>query len=1000
MSKVIYPSFVQKDFSKYKVNEYKELLDNDIHEVYQILIHLLQKQEKEQLTCILRIVLERSMDETTVYLLSWFMINNLMPPQVQYLFLQSIFHKMDEKDGIKLCLALIKGISPRFSKYPLVAKRFISIPNFNLLNPDLYLMVYQFNQDTLNIDNFIDPRHHYICSNESNKIEIDGPSVDCNFVFPDIENSPIQLKENLSKSMQFAQTLSDEDLVPYSVLLFHKYTPPSFIKRDDRILKMACKYAVYMIKNYAKWEEYTNLQKIYYLGRWVGGLSIQNGKPPNLCDLNIHRLLLDSIKVGYIIGALTFLKGYMKIRHPAYDPPNPYTTRILEIVTSLYHVKWLRTDIILEIDEFSRTSKLELFDFYIKDIEISSNSPILCSRFYTPDENTYYFKSPEMFDPKYERLVNDSQILYSYIHYVPERSMLPDILKDVYDKATYSEKYYFVGNASDIKNPIKFCNEQNLLQCLISLALSDSIMLSQLASEMFAKASRNTQIDLSPLFRCEFPNRYIISNCIKKDCINTTNLNSLFSELLTNPETRPVCKPLIESFLPILLSKYSENDFFSSIKLSGYRKTNSITQELILPDINHIGLLRSFINTCKSKSTEDFLNKFRPITSNHFKSLFLFVLHTAKESSSVTCSTKYDYSAIDTLTYILARSTVSFDINSITDMAFKAIETIAPRSILSTPLTFFRLVYDLLTHLNFKDSVKLQTFLRSISPLKYPSFNSCWIQLVMHRHCFPTFIRQNSKDSIQFCVDFINTLSFLVQQSPDVCYKPVARVLMTISVSAPHFFVIYFGYLLKLFPLQYVQLRNIIIAVDWNQDPDMPPPYSYHFNKEIIDSRLRNVNMSIQTKLEILNEENMWDFVFHLICNPRDNDGKILLNIIQNVPVSTISAIINALLDNVRFRNKHTTLAIDLINHIFENCKDDNLREQFIVEISKRILSVRPIPHNLHPLFTRLNLKYGPELKRIFSQKSELETFNSVKEIMKENCIKRSPSGHIIVIHE
>lgn len=1146
MKKCRYPASLLDDFSGELIQEAHSILSLSLPEIYTTLIKLYDKKQNLLLLCILRLLLDIPVNDSSVVLVGWFVINGLVPAPTLNLFFHNLLLKAATDEGRTHLILFGQSILPCLSKYSIISNYLSSIPSLSILNCNLYTAVFQISHEPVQFES-IDYRKYYVIPKMKdyypNITKIDPPPAF-------LSNVPlIQPKPNIFSSIEFAATLSPDEQRLYCVNLCLTYSPPSVRLHFPPLLSAVCAYTRLLLYDSSNlgWNAFEIHPQLERMGSWICTLSLEHGPPPPLHILNIALLIRECAASGSLGHCLVFLNALFSRCSKKYMPPNPLTVSVLSVLSACYHVVNLRTDIKKNIERFCSIFNTNIELYHFREIFIPSNSFDCSSQFIQTNSQTMFQSSTliplsslynteeiamnennENFNTDDIKVCNDIEVINAYFHYVPNREMLPRDLQELYANAERIEKYYFLDSASHSfrkPNPVGSTheNDQELLQCFVSLALADSPVLAKTAAKLFKKKTKvlTSSIDLCPLFRCAFPNRYVLAACLERKCFAPEDVNSLFSELLTNEQIGPIVRPMISSFMSMCFqycpgyaftsvceilgiiphrnikndnsntnnssinTNSSNNNSNSSLHNNQNKNKNSKNKNkkpmnsnsnsnshfldpnksLPPPLKMHASLLNSFLTFVTNKDEKNrsaFFQKVGDASVPQIISLVSFVFSVTKKQSKQSCPTKIDYSAIDELCFTLgkcANRIYSRSNDKFISNCFEVAKSIAPAA---PPLLLFRFVHGLLAHFHLRKSKEpiMELLENQLHPSKLPYFAICWLQLVMEKHVLPHLITTNEERPMQFCLNFVLTAISLLIKIPEVFYRGVVRILMTIAAATPQFFASYYALLIEKIPLRFVQLRNIILSAC--DERDLPIPFiGFKFDDELktkvnLISIISKSLTSLLPKSEVENNSNfivnilisswkeeienddfedecnyydeamngfnnfvipriIWQFVLFTIDesikNLTSNSPNIESSQINSLPISQLYIEIqnicsnekgilfllyNSIMDQLRYKNRHTCMASILIRALFENGNDDQ-KEIILVCLIKRLLCMSQPPKSVNSLFKQITLIYGSEVQRIFKQNGEMLTFNTAVSIINSFTIRKSKSANSIV---
>lgn len=1077
VQKCRYPTTITNDFNANQIQKSCSILSQPLDKIHSSLCELLSDHNHSLLTCILRHLLDAPITESSISIIGWYFINSLIPVPTAFYFIKEMINLLNASgnsptdNGFVLNHLFARAIFSKLPKYTVYCKALLAHPCLQCDN-ELYIAIKQFSHEPVPIE-YVDSKIYFVQPHEK---KFFVPITFNETILPLPEQDPsIKMKNNLFNSIEYARSLDPDQQRLYCVNICLTYPPTSLKIRFLPFLSAICSYSKLLLLQVARnsWDAFETHPQLERMGSWLGVLTNSQGRPPPLYMLNIPKLLRETIDCGAFGHAMIFLTAFYSKVLNLFQPPHPITNLVLEILAAVLNTPGIRTDIIEKIQKFGDLLKVDVSFYYNRSINIPENSFDRYAQF-SNESDSVVFKPASQLNKENECDVQFC--LNSYFHYVPNHIMLPLDQQQIFNQTQRIEKYYFLDTVSVISPHTSQYADQETLQYIVSLAIADSPILAKTASRLFHKITKDMNpLDLAQIFRCAFPNKYIFTASLRSHCFPPSNINSLFSELLTNPYTAPIAKPLILEFMPFCFEYYPDYSFASLKELT---KTNPLTnhnKQLPKPNPSHINLLRAFLSFSRSRddsNRSDFSSKMSKITADHIVSLMSFVLYATIKRNSPKTSSTIDYSPIDSLCFALGKCAGRIDNDSLIPNCIQAIMSIAPAAIEKQPKALFRLVNGLFGWLHFRSNLKLIDLLYYLSPFQFPSFALCWIQLVMHRAAFPNFIRTNETRPLQFCLNFVIICLKLCVEYPDIFYRSVCRILITIA-SSPLFFISYHQLLLEFLPLRFVQFRNIILGTSFSENTeDLSPPIGFDFKEtlkakaviQVIDSILQkkekdreklnnnavfltslfkrailengtnnNNNILYQNpRIELLNinssnnssdnnnntnsnDENnlfipriIWQFVFYCVKKSADmnvlssfnSDDSVPSNSFLNLPVVNLfslilaspdisndttsilmTVLIEAIVDQLRYANKHTTFASYLLFALFQKA-DKNVRELILVTLIKRLLCVTSPPQSVRKFYQNLSKKFDSEIKELLEENNEFQLFKMVKEII------------------
>jgi CCR4-NOT transcription complex subunit 1 len=313
--------------------------------------------------------------------------------------------------------------------------------------------------------------------------------------------------------------------------------------------------------------------------------------------------------------------------------------------------------------------------------------------------------------------------------------------------------------------------------------------------------------------------------------------------------------------------------------------------------------------------------------------------------------------------------------------------------------------------------------LESISPHACPTFTVCWMQLSMHKNVFPAFFKSAEPRLVQFCVNFVSVCIRLSIDFPELFYRGVCRLLITIGGTTPLFFASYYTLLIEQLPERFVQFRNLILRVHPQRPDDVAPPIGFNMVelmrqsviKSLIDPFLGATEPAVAPpsqsaaqfiastfKRTIVDGADqmprlIWQFVvycFSQVTKHLPNIRRYSLDAFKQIPIvdlfvaiagffgdESVRYLFVAIIDQVRFPNPHTYFASSLILALFEATRDP-MRELLIVAIMKRLMCVTQPPRALTTVFQELVNQFGNVMKRMLAGRREFDLFRSAKEVI------------------
>lgn len=1050
--KVHYPTHFQSDFDIKYQEIALDILKKSPSIIFSTLIDLLGQKEFKLLTCIIHILIETPLTKLSISIIGWYAINDLIPPPTLYLVLKQLISDLDSKKGLKHAIHFAKAVYPLLHRYKQFCIMLKSAPNLEYIDNNLFNSLPTF-INTQVVKSY-DTKHHYIIPKPLPIYTLTPDFLIRNSLPQFNKNYRFQIKENFNKTIDLAPNISEENRYSFYINFLLSFNPRKYYQNKD-LLKSACLFAQTLIyeARSLRWESYDFHNQLFKVGNWISYLSFQNGFPAPYHLFPIHKLIKSSTVDGTLLEILIMLTGFFSNLNKTEFLQNPYTKSMIELVAAIKKIDSLRSDIIEAIEKFEKIVGIDLSLFVRAVFNSPRTSPIRFTKFQRNDFGCLIFQMPSTIKQP-ETFTNNPSLFYPYFFYLPQLDLknMPVLIRNILKNIKKVEKYYFVGLPSNISY-FDIENNHEYIQSIISLAVSSDRSISKLFFRLFKKILKrdqnNIRIDLSSIFRYFFPNKEILEVCFRANIVVDTDLNSLFSELLTNPITSKIAHDKIVNLMPLCL-KYSKDSKFTSTKILLDCDIPTLNSYSIpYPDANNLNLLRSFLAFSKNPvDRTDFIDKMEKPTFNSIRSLILFVLNSTTKARNSISSTTYDYTIIDCLCYAFSKCSGKLNLENLT---VRVIESIIINVIEACPKPFFRLVYGLLNCLHFQNTEKVIQLMESLSPGKFPSFACCWIQIVMHKTIFPQFLKQNTVKSLHFCLNFLATCFELVENAPEVFYKPVARILIVIETNQPFFFVCYSSLILQKLHFSFVQYRNIILGAVLQQDASLPPPHDFSFERYMKTVSLAEVIDRIQTDNQephditdidlgtnnlishddvecIVNvlRKNYQDqlrveksikntsitltgtvhyvpnLFHHFICYSISKKFKaelLLIEVAKQLNDDEFAAYFLAIADQLRYPNSFSFAAMTFILNYFGIASNSH-KEIILVELIKRSLCVTSPPSSVVNIIKQLHLKYEDMIRTLLQQNGEYETFLKAKDIFDHHFIQHSSSGHVFHLRE
>ncbi|EAX97798.1 hypothetical protein TVAG_157830 [Trichomonas vaginalis G3] len=1017
MSSGIYPSFVAQDFDDELIAQAAGILTQPMEKLGPILEKLLNESAKELLLCILRILIESKFTDNTAAILGWFVINKLIPTPTQYCLFSNILQYRKTLEGLHSVIVFTRAILPHIYKYPMFCKVLANTPQLRFLDSDLFLLLTQiYDGEAITFENH-DTKSHFILPEKRKKfipIQISPPPPD---VTIDSNTSP---RQNLFGSIDFAQNLTGESQRQFLIQVCLKFKPPTTQIDNLPLLQAACDYLKLLLTSVRGigWTYYTALPWIAHMGSWIGALSIDYGRPPPLYMLDIIRILKESAQTGSFGAAMFFTLKYFSKASSIYNPPCPYTCACMEIMAAMLHVKGLRTDICNMIYSFANRFKVDIENYYRRDIDIPIDSFDRQFVFVQEAEGNVFTKQTA--DKSATFTQEDLEIFFSY---KPKFSSITDDLKDLALKAQEMEKYYFLGSGTDI---IQFSNDKindlNTIQSIVSLAMSDTTIVSSTFLKILTKMTQNKQnLDLSGLFRVIFPHPSFFKFVVSHGYYNLATLNSLFSDLLTNPATAEMIQPTISRYIAML--PHADKAMLSCYSLLGVTSPQGCTANIPLFDKPYISIVSNFLTMVKEQTESSkmtFIQSFKEANAQQITTILLALVNCFIKQR------KIDYSLISFLANVLSRHTSQISPDSLITNTKTALESLEYNiySVKEFSLTLYKFLDEYLSQVQLKQRDRLIYILEYLSPKHCPGFACCWIQLCLHATAFPSFVRRNDTKFSSFCFNFIITLQWLASYYPDGFYRPILRCLHLICNDYPLFISSYYMPLIEHLPPHYIQIRNLILSCSPpdSNSASKQPNISFnieesldqkgltsvvkqfirreHHNKEQFEDGCHAILSALTdaSQRQTLSVRLYWQLVLNSITRVTGSiwtedmvSGttdfkelpivKLFLKLFSSLNETGLKMLTFSLIDLLRFPSSHTSFAGELIYFIFEN-SNDVVCEIIYTELAKRLLCVTSPPRSVKALYLRLMSTFKSDISELFRKGGEKKYFIQTKKAL------------------
>jgi hypothetical protein len=387
------------------------------------------------------------------------------------------------------------------------------------------------------------------------------------------------------------------------------------------------------------------------------------------------------------------------------------------------------------------------------------------------------------------------------------------------------------------------------------------------------------------------------------------------------------------------------------------------------------------------------------------RSLISFAIQVTEKSKSPQADNPIDYSVIDCLCSALGKSPDKVNLEA---LLMRVLQATAKEAVAVAPLPFFRLMHGLLSTGICHNAERLTQLIDLLSPSHFPHFACCWIQLCMHRLTFPKFVRINSHLTTAFCVNFVGTCLELAARTPEVFYRPVERILLTISASAPLLFVSYHMLFLSHLPMSFTQFRNIILSAPIPSTEEGPPiGFSVvselqltGLDRLVVDGDLTTPKLSMivnAIKKAVKSEGGVmpalvWQFVLFFFQNVHRGAADPIVKICDLHLHDSVRWIIVAIADQVRYQNAHTTIAMDVLTALYARGRDD-VKEIVLLELVRRLMCVTPPPAMLFKLFAQIDTSFGVQLDQFVKSRGAGDVFEHAREFVKNCPMSKSPSS-------
>lgn len=990
---VRYPGVYSSDFPEDVNSKVSELLLKDLKKVFQEL----RGSDPLFLVAVLRRCLTSELTEKSVSIIGWCALNSLMPVQTLYVFMSILISKIATEDGERLCIILGKALLPQLHRYVMLCKALHGIQNLRYLHPDLFSVVNQVMHETIEIDIFETSDHFVIPTTKSHFPPFREVA------FPKFRPSKDDDKDLLAngtfwQSIMNAELLRGDQQKEWYVAIMNQFPLPLDLDNPPwPLLETACSYANHLLEDDRSnlWTDSERYERLERIGSWIGLMSLKRKRPPPLKWISIEYALRWAIVHGTFRRALAFVTGFLskyKIR-----PPNRLCVIIFEIIAGVKQNRCMKDDIPKAITAFESRFQVNLDDYARRQLDVPINSFNRCAQF-VASEDRVVFESPENLNPGSDvYFLSDSSSVSTYFHYTSDLSLLPKEFMELSQTARMIERYFFQGAALSVNTPSYDVPEHVLINSLMSMTWSGSAILANLAARMFHKyAKTRGPMDLAYLFRIAFPNRLALFTCLESECVHPSDINDLFCDLLSSPVTKDIALPRIKSLLPVCFANSDPKYYEGVLRLCGMEKpVAQQATDIGMPSAKHYKLLELFTAYCETNGEKlEFVEQLRNASMGELRSLLLFVFHVTKKTSSPLNSTRIDYSTIDFLCFSITKCVGK---PKFEERLIGAIRQITPEVMSSYPLSLFRLLYGLLNVKFQRNEEALIQFIEFFEPRRYPAFSCCWIQLCTHRSLFPRLVQLNTSKTSSFCVRFVLICLELCKQQPQIFYKGIARILMTIASAHPLFFVSYHALFIEKIPLLYTQFRNIILGAQAKNGDELPPMgfkcgaivagmghqslvKDGHFSDEKAVKVAKVMKRSLVPATPYV-PRIVWALVVFYLSGCRDGVTDFFVSVCQQFQDPSVRMVYVALIDQLRYDNPITRDATEVLLAAFDRC-DNMHKELIVVEILRRIVCVTKPPASVFGVFQQLMARFKDQITGIMNENGELKTFHQALEIV------------------
>lgn len=137
-------------------------------------------------------------------------------------------------------------------------------------------------------------------------------------------------------------------------------------------------------------------RRLMVIGRLLGNLTFARNKPLLASYLNLKHVILYALAQGKLFGVMYFIKEIFIQCTPFFNPPNPYTSSILQVLASIDSLELLKMAIKMQISTILRTK------FKVSPTNFILLNPVPCLRkdnfdfIVTPYCLSYHHSKPEV----------------------------------------------------------------------------------------------------------------------------------------------------------------------------------------------------------------------------------------------------------------------------------------------------------------------------------------------------------------------------------------------------------------------------------------------------------------------------------------------------------------------------------------------------------------------------------------------------------------------------